>query len=280
MNQEQAISELQEQVKLLTNLLNNREEKSASSDNTTSTEAKPQLRIREPDPFHGNIDEDVDQWLYSLRTYFGICGVTDWRVQLHFAINLLRDNSSVWWQRKYREDPNWNFATFNTAIRNQYKPVNYEDEARNKLFTLRQATSVHVYAHEFMKASLEVSGISEENLIFLFINGLRYHIRNDVRTRAPKTLTSAISFATNFDIVKFGAPNQTLHRPTNPSHPTEYVPMEVDALQRSQIDRDKLRREGRCFRCQEKGHIGVNCPTYPGPYPRNPNNRSENSRRQ
>ncbi|KAF5341333.1 hypothetical protein D9758_016167 [Tetrapyrgos nigripes] len=37
-------------------------------------------------------------------------------------------------------------------------------------------------------------------------------------------------------------------------------------------ERDKMRKEGRCFRCRGQGHMGNDCPTFPSTPPTTPNN--------
>ncbi|KAF5374210.1 hypothetical protein D9758_004645 [Tetrapyrgos nigripes] len=37
-------------------------------------------------------------------------------------------------------------------------------------------------------------------------------------------------------------------------------------------ERDKMRKEGRCFRCRGQGHMGNDCPTFPSMPPMTPNN--------
>ncbi|KAF5333937.1 hypothetical protein D9758_018154 [Tetrapyrgos nigripes] len=42
-------------------------------------------------------------------------------------------------------------------------------------------------------------------------------------------------------------------------------------------EREKMRREGRCFRCRGLGHMGNDCPTFPSTPPITPNNTTNNT---
>jgi hypothetical protein len=54
---------------------------------------------------------------------------------------------------------------------------------------------------------------------------------------------------------------------------TRVVTKELEAIskttypRRSSKEWEQCKREGRCFRCKELGHMGIHCRKYPGPTP-------------
>jgi hypothetical protein len=77
----------------------------------------------------------VDNWVYSMERYFDIVSMTPTQ-QVGFAVNLSRDNASLWWQqfgpKKQEENLIEDWTTFCGYLRAEFKPGNSEVLAREQ----------------------------------------------------------------------------------------------------------------------------------------------------
>jgi hypothetical protein len=139
--------------------------------------------------------------------------------------------------------------------------------------------NVDVYIATFTRlATAAEFELDSKALVGRFQSGLteRVHRRILNRENIPKTLDewkeaarkeivriSEIDNA-NFKNRRF-IPHDTNTYQNNAPKNNAPVPMDVDATtipfqKLTDADREKYRKEGRCFRCREKGHMARNCP--------------------
>jgi len=120
--------------------------------------------------------------------------------------------------------------------------------------------------------------------ITIYRRGLKPSIRNEVWSKAPETLEDAIKAALDYEITHRHDPLhhshrrstflrsdkhtdklRTTHSPTRKYHPSAEPSKETTT--KPEVDWERYKREGRCVRCHELGHIGIHCPKFPGPAP-------------
>ena len=218
-----------------------------------------------PSAFTGRRGESVDSWLFQLEQYFNLTELPEDR-QAFFAASFFKENAALWWQSWYRsligEHPQVTWTEFATAVRTQFRPVNAERIAREKLTNLRQTSSVAAYTHAFRTILLDLSGLAEADRLFAYIRGLKQNIAALVQVSNPVTVKAAARTAKNIDAVYWEHRPKALwaSRPTRSTGPT---PMELDSIRRTPLtesERANLRRTGGCFYCREQGHLAKDYP--------------------
>jgi hypothetical protein len=172
----------------------------------------------------------------------------------------------------------WN--KFETAFLDAWKDsacVTTAEDQLNKL--TMKGLDVDVYIATFTRlATAAKFELDSKALVGRFQSGLteRVHCRILNRENIPKMLDewkeaarkeiiriSEIDNA-NFKNRRFIPHDPNVHQNNTPKNNTP-VPMDVDATiipfqKLTDADREKYRKEGRCFWCREKGHMARNCP--------------------
>jgi hypothetical protein len=167
-------------------------------------------------------------------------------------------------------------AAFLDAWKDSARVTTAEDQL-NKL--TMKGLDVDVYIATFTRlATAAEFELNSKALVGRFRSGLteRVHRRILNRENIPKTLDewkeaarkevvriSEIDNA-NFKNRRF-IPRDTNTYQSNTAKNNNPVPMDVDATtipfqKLTDADREKYRKEGRCFRCREKGHMARQCP--------------------
>ena len=114
---------------------------------------------------------------------------------------------------------------------------------------------------------LQLPNMHEEDRIYAYLKGLKPAVANQVAMQQPTTLIIAQSLATTTDTIQFQhMPRRPVfnHRPADRApHRAEYrgpAPMDLDAISKLTNDeRERLRKNGGCFRCRKTGHLARDC---------------------
>jgi hypothetical protein len=231
------------------------------------------IKPDKPANFSGRRNESVDSWLFQFQQYFALVPVPEDQ-QAFFAATFFKDNAALWWQSwvnaqfiVHGQPAQANWDEFAAAVRGQFKPVNADRIARERLANLRQTTSVAAYTHTFRTILLDLPNMNEADRLFAYIRGLKKEVAALVQVSNPITVAAAATTAENIDAVYW----EHRARPTNHTWNTRNsrtngpMPMELDNLNArrgplTEGDRATLRKTGGCFYCREVGHIAKECP--------------------
>lgn len=121
---------------------------------------------------------------------------------------------------------------------------------------------------------LQIQDMSEVDKIHSYIRGLLTRTQAQVRYLNPTSLHSAMAIAISFDQAMTTSYNNNLRKPFirteyrkfDKNHSSSDVTaMELDNINKKRINVQQYKKEGRCFRSHEPGHIGINCEKFPGP---------------
>ncbi|RXW12141.1 hypothetical protein EST38_g13713 [Candolleomyces aberdarensis] len=127
-----------------------------------------------------------------------------------------------------------------------------------------------------------VKGATDDILLRdIYKNGLNTPLRKDVENEkeAPETWADWITRAiardqqwrlNNPKVVSFSSTKTNIKKISFPRPPNTTIAKLTDA------DRERFRREGRCFYCKEIGHISRDCPVPKPPYNRTSQNQPAN----
>ena len=227
----------------------------------------PPARIKpdRPPPFSGRKLESLEAWIFQMDQYCQIAPVPV-EERILFAATFFKDQAALWW-RSYHQSINWdtaapNWEEFLAALRQQFIPVNNSISAYDRLQRLSQKASVNAYNHEFRAIMLELPDMDQATRMNYYLRGLKDNLRPFVAMQQPQDLVAAETIAERVDSVTFKPQNRNAgFRPT-PGYraPGGVAPMDLDAISKlTPNERDRLRREGGCFRCRKKGHLARDC---------------------
>lgn len=179
-----------------------------------------------------------------------------------FASTFMKDNAALWWRSfsKSMTGQEQTWEEFVTALTRQYVPVNNTINAYDRLRRF-QRTSVQQYSHEFRALMLELPDMDPTTRLNYYTQGLKEHIRPLVAIQQPTTIEEAEAVAERIDSVTFRSTTRNTRNPYR--SPGGTAPMELDAIGRRTLtdrDRERLRREGKCFYCREGKHMAKDCP--------------------
>lgn len=250
-------------------------------------------RVRPPKPekYNGSLGK-ADQWCFEVEKYFECCGVHDPQC-VPYAGAMLTGNAAIWWRSVCQESqtPITTWAGFKADLIHNFKHLDDVKLARDRLRTLTQRTSVASFYADFTRAIFQIPGITEEEKMDRFMAGLKPPLRREILLREPTTFRELTKMASKLDTLLYQAdrrsymPSGMARSQMQAGRPSGFrqggssaTPMELGAIQagpstskaaypRNQLssaERDKLRREGRCFYCRELGHVADRCPSKPG----------------
>jgi hypothetical protein len=234
------------------------------------------LKPDRPPPFSGKKGESLEAWIFQMEQYCELLPVLV-PSRVPFAATFLKENAALWY-RAYSRDFVWHgvhanpppWHDFTAALRQQFIPVNVSTNAYDRLRRLTQRTSVNQYSHEFRAIMLDLPDMDAATRMHFYVQGLKEHIRPLVAVQQPANVTAAEAIAERVDSVtyrpnfaqapRFPARPQAQHRtPYQP--PGGVAPMDIDAIGKlTDQERERLRREGACFRCRRPGHMSRECP--------------------
>ena len=183
-----------------------------------------------------------------------------------FAATFFKDQAALWW-RAYHQTQNWEaapptWAAFLATLRQQFTPVNTSISAYDHLQRLSQKASVNAYNHEFRAIMLELPDMDPATRMNYYMKGLKENIRPFVAMQTPADLATAEIIAERVDAVTYKPQARTFgSQPrTNYRSPGGVVPMDLDAIGKlTDAERERLRKNGGCFRCRKTGHLARDC---------------------
>lgn len=234
--------------------------------------ARTPLKPDKPSNFSGERGEAIDTWIFEMERHFRLTRMHE-EDKVEFATTYLKKSASSWGMVEYNraeESGNeLNWEQFKMKIRKRYRPKNAEESARDRLGKLRQTGSVAAYSHAFRTIMQELPDMHEGDAMHYFKKGLKEAVGIQVGLQRPTNLEEAEEMADTVDSILFE--HRNYYKPNSNQQtyrnfhrtPGGSVPMEIDSIRRSALnekDRDRLRKEGRCFYCREGKHLARDCP--------------------
>ena len=174
------------------------------------------LKPKRPEPFKGTLKERVDMWLSKMEQCFIGTGLAADR-QVAVATSYLEGAANTWWCAHIIETTpadllalritTWN--EFKAALTAQFRTIHPEKLARDKLWSLKQTTSVTNYLYEFNTLCLDIGDIADSEKLDKFVRGLKASVAEKLEIEDPRTLHEAMAIAQRIDQIQFRSREKT-----------------------------------------------------------------------
>lgn len=142
---------------------------------------------------------------HTVTKYGEFTGIPNARLVI-YASTLLRDSAATWWRHlELSVDENGlprvptSWAGFKTAFRNEFKPGNATQMARQRLQDLKQTGTIRDYIIAHRDIMLDLPGMHEPDAINSFVLGLQYEPRLQVLLKDPISVPAAYSYAEAYE---------------------------------------------------------------------------------
>jgi Ty3 transposon capsid-like protein/Zinc knuckle len=247
---------------------------------TLPTPKPPKIDAKNFPTFTGIIGKsNADKFIDGMERTFKAFGLQDEQRQVYYAVNQLRETASNWWfaQRQQQGttadvwEATLSWAEFKDMLQRQFKPTDFGQQLRDRLYSLRQNTSVDAYTNVFQDLVSQLPSMSEDDRIYHYIRGLKTNTAAHVRAAQPTTLQHAIEKASTYDHAVFqrGRRNGSspFRRSFTAQQPQVADRMDIDHVnvqpgQQPTTTTAQPRRDPRtivCYKCQKPGHIARYC---------------------
>lgn len=137
------------------------------------------VEVPKPKPFDGKRDaKEVDNYLWHMERYFKAMAVLEEDAKVRTAVLYLTDPTTLWWCRRHAniEKAMCTIATwddFKKELKKQFYLENVAYQARKSLKKLKHTSSIRDYVKEFSTLMLEVLSMTDEELLFNFLDNLQ-----------------------------------------------------------------------------------------------------------
>jgi len=184
------------------------------------------IKPQAPTAYSGDLKEDVALWLFQVDSWLQAGRVQHELEKVVLATGLLRGPALAWWRTK-RQQPGspTDWASLQEAMLANFQLINPVETFRDQLQDLKQTSTVLDYATTFRNITVNLPTMTDEEMKFRFIHGLKQTTKEQVRMSNPATFEEAVQTAVRFDAI---------YRPSNRlgsyGYAHEPVPMELDSI--------------------------------------------------
>lgn len=219
-------------------------------------------RLKKPETFTSK--DSVRSWCVHMDNYLQ---ETPENEGMSIAASYLGKSAHEWWIVFQTTSEGRNIRTWpllKEALIKRFQPLDKVKLARDKLAKWKQVKDVATFNEDFLRIILEIPHISMEEQVDRYTRGLKPYIWKELCTRDYEDLSAAMRDAERVESAhrrfKHKKPTET---PKPTSQPLSPTPMDIGNITLKKLtpaEREQCRKEGRCFRCRQKGHTAKDCP--------------------
>ena len=144
-----------------------------------ATHEASRVEVPKPHRFSGKRHaKELDNFLWHMERNFEVIALTDEATKVRIATLYLIDNATLWWRQRFA-DIKRGTCTIDTwdAFKREIKRQFYHEDvaylARKNMRRLKHTGSIRDYVKEFSSLMLEILNMTEEELLFNFMDNLQ-----------------------------------------------------------------------------------------------------------
>ncbi|RVX20374.1 hypothetical protein CK203_004525 [Vitis vinifera] len=175
-----------------------------------ATQEASRVEVPKPHRFSGKRDaKELDNFLWHMERYFEAITLTDEATKVRTATLYLIDTATLWWRRRFA-DMEKGICTIETweDFRREIKRQFYREDvaylARKNMRRLKHTGSIRDYVKEFSSLMLEIPNMTQEELLFNFMDNLQGWAEQELRRRGVQDLATAMAIAESLANYKRG----------------------------------------------------------------------------
>lgn len=260
-------TQAQGQISELSNLLGQANQNNAQlQQRLLGQEIQPRSKLRKPESYKGK--GSIQSWIMHMDNYTNGAPPDQ---AMAIAVSFLDGNAHEWWivhssTNEGRDISTWDHLK--QALLKRFQPLNKTKIARDRLAKWKQLKDVPSFNEEFLRIILDIPNISEEEKIDRYTRALKPYVWKEMCTNEYAELSEAMADAERIEaahrrINKKSLRTSMTSRSSYGSSDSGVTPMELGNIKLKKLtpaERELCRKEGRCFRCREKGHSFRDCP--------------------
>ncbi|KAL3341327.1 hypothetical protein AABB24_025732 [Solanum stoloniferum] len=131
--------------------------------------------------------QEVENFLWHLENYFK-CNRLKSNESINTAVLYLLEMAMLWCRRKKAEIGKGTctmntWEQFHEEFKKAFFPNNVIYEAKRKLREFKQTGSIRAYVQEFTTLSLQIPNLTDDDMLFHFMDGLQNWTRTEFERR-------------------------------------------------------------------------------------------------
>ncbi|WJZ81415.1 hypothetical protein VitviT2T_001260 [Vitis vinifera] len=184
--------------------------KAAVSARVMATQEASRVEVPKPHRFSGKRDaKELDNFLWHMERYFEAIALTDEAAKVRTATLYLTDTATLWWRRRFADMEKGictieTWEDFKREIKKQFYPEDVAYLARKNMRRLKHTSSIRDYVKEFSSLMLEIPNMTQEELLFNFMDNLQGWAEQELRRRGVQDLATAMAIAESLTDYKRG----------------------------------------------------------------------------
>ncbi|KAJ9702781.1 hypothetical protein PVL29_004490 [Vitis rotundifolia] len=184
--------------------------KAAVSAQVMATQGASRVEVPKPQGFSGKRDaKELDNFLWHMERYFEAIALIDEAAKVRTATLYLTDTTTLWWRRRFADMEKGictieTWEDFKREIKRQFYPEDVAYLARKNMRRLKHTSSIRDYVKEFSSLMLEIPNMTEEELLFNFMDNLQGWAEQELRRRGVQDLATAMAVAESLTDYKRG----------------------------------------------------------------------------
>ena len=158
-----------------------------------ATKEASRVEVLKPHGFSGKRDaKELDNFLWHMERHFEAIVLTDEATKGHTATLYITDNATLWWCRMFVDIEKGTciidtWDAFKREIKRQFSPKDVAYLARKNMKHLKHIGSIREYVKEFSMLMLEIPNMSEDGLLFNFMDNLQSWAEQELRRCGVQT---------------------------------------------------------------------------------------------
>ena len=175
-----------------------------------ATHETSRVEVPKPQGFSGKRDgKELDNFLWHMERYFEAIALTVEATKVRTATLYLIDTTTLWWRRRFADMEKYictieMWEDFKREIKKQFYLEDVAYLARKNMRHLKHIGSIRDYVKEFSSLMLEIPNMTENELLFNFMDNLQGWVEQELKRQGVQDLAIAMAVAKSLTNYKRG----------------------------------------------------------------------------